>query len=189
MRSYQVPAEATGEDGDPATRVLSSWFAADLARVASALSAHASGLEDVGDAVRPGGAGPALADFLAGSEDIDWGVRVDVRDDPLVVRDGCAPERIPLGRWVTDAGHALVRSQQFAVNEIMARLGPGPGLFAVHAPPTTGTTAMFSDLIAAIVVERARRLAELPDRATPSPNRTRGAPVRRPTRSPPRSPR
>ena len=146
VRSYQVPAEATGEDGDPATHVLSSWFAADLARVAGALSAH----------------GPALADFLAGSEDIDWGVRVDVRDEPLVVRDGCAPERIPFGRWVTDAGHALVRSQQFAVNEIMARLGPGPGLFAVHAPPTTGTTAMFSDLIAAIVVERARRLAELP---------------------------
>ncbi|HXC83675.1 MAG TPA: hypothetical protein VNV62_17640 [Trebonia sp.] len=165
VRSYQVPTEATGEDGDPATRVLSSWFAADLARVASALSAHASGLQDAGDAgdaVGPGGAGPALADFLAGSEDIDWGLRVDVRDDPLVVRDGCAPERIPLGRWVTDAGHALVRSQQFAVNEIMARLGPGPGLFAVHAPPATGTAAMFSDLIAAIVVERARRLAELP---------------------------
>jgi hypothetical protein len=148
VRSYQVPAEATGEDGDPAARVLGSWFAADLARVAAA---------DI-----PGGAGPALADFLAGSEDIDWGIRVDVRDEPLVVRDGCAPERIPLGRWVTDAGQALVRGQQFAVNEIMARLGPGPGLFAVHAPPATGTTAVFSDLIAAIVVERARRLAELP---------------------------
>jgi hypothetical protein len=149
VRSYQVPAEAAGDDGDPATRVLSSWFAADLARVA-------------GSAGGAGGAGPALADFLAGSEDIDRGLRVDLRDEPLVVRDGCAPERIPLGRWVTDAGHALVRSQQFAVNEIMTRLGPGPGLFPVHAPPATGTTAMFSDLIAAIVVERARRLAELP---------------------------
>jgi hypothetical protein len=173
VRSYQVPAGATGEDGDPAARVLSSWFAGDLARVAGALSANADGPADAGDASEAsdagdadgpggaGGAGPALADFLAGSEDIDSGLRVDVRDEPLVVRDGCAPERIPPGRWVTDAGHALVRSQQFAVNEIMTRLGPGPGLFAVHAPPATGTTAMFSDLIAAIVVERARRLAEL----------------------------
>jgi hypothetical protein len=164
VRSYQVPTEATGEDGDRAAGVLGSWFAADLARVAGALSAHTGDPVDAGDAdgFGRGGAGPALADFLAGSEDIDGGIRIDVRDDPLVVRDGCAPERIPLGRWVTDSGHGLVRSQQFAVNEIMARLGPGPGLFAVHAPPATGTTSVFSDLIAAIVVERARRLAELP---------------------------
>ena len=187
VRSYQVPAGATGHGGDPAARVLSSWFTDDLARVAGALSGRGAGLGedgqgedgqgrqagrgeggtaryagDTGLAGDADGAGPALADFLAGSEDIDWGLRVDLRDEPLVVRDGCAPERIPLGRWVTEAGHTLVRGQQFAVNEIMARLGPGPGLFAVHAPPATGTTAVFSDLIAAIVVERARRLSELP---------------------------
>jgi hypothetical protein len=173
VRSYQAQADATGQGADPAGQVLSSLFAGDLARVAGALSGRdgqgpagsagsAASAGSARNAADADGAGPALADFLAGSEDIDWGLRVDVRDEPLVVRDGCAPERIPLGRWVTDSWHALVRGQQFAVNEIMARLGPGRGLFAVHAPPATGTTAVFSDLIAAIVVERARRLAELP---------------------------
>ena len=41
--------------------------------------------------------------------------RVDVRWEPLVVRDGCRPGRIPAGRWPSDG--ALVRSEQFAVNE------------------------------------------------------------------------
>jgi len=156
VRSYQVPDGAAGDDGDPRSRTLASPFAGDLALVADALSGRYGGPGGVG------GAGPALADYLCAGEEISWGSRVDVRREPLEVRDGCAPQRIPLGRWVADIGHGLVRSQQFAVNEIMARLAPGPGLFAVHAPPGTGTTTVFSDLIAAIVVERARRLAELP---------------------------
>jgi hypothetical protein len=174
VRSFQVPQGAAAGDHRALERMLSSSFAGDLAQVASALAGqHAAASAPMAGALRgpasgalsggDDGAGPALADFLAGSEDIDWGSRIDVRDEPLVVRDGCRPERIPLGRWVSDTGHALVRGQQFAVNEIMARLGPGPGVFAVHAPPGTGTTAVFSDLIASIVVERARRLAELPN--------------------------
>jgi len=164
VRSYQVPAGAAGagagagrestrpaqDDRDLRDHPLGSWFGGDLALVAGALEG------------RGGGTGTALADFLCSGEEISWDSRVDVRREPLAVRDGCAPERIPLGRWVADTGQPLVRSQQFAVNEIMARLAPGTGLFTVHAPPGTGTTAVFSDLIATIIVERARRLAELP---------------------------
>ena len=70
--------------------------------------------------------------------------RVDVRREPLVVRDGCTPERIPAGRWPSD--EALVRSEQFAVNQAVARDaddGHGDGgqhdsasadwIFGVHA--------------------------------------------------------
>jgi len=88
--------------------------------------------------------------------------RVDVRREPLVVRDGCAPDRIPAGRWPSD--EALVRSEQFAVNEAIRQLS-GPGLFAVHAPPGTGVAEVFGDLVAAIVTDRARRIADLPDPA------------------------
>lgn len=154
VRSYQVPSGAAADDGDDAGRQdhpLGSWFAGDLALVAGVLDAN------------EGGAGHALAEFLCSGEEISWSSRVDVRREPMAVRDGCAPERFPPGRWVADESHALVRSQQFAVNEIMARLASGAGLFAMHAPSGTGTTAVFSDLIAAIVVERARRLAQLPD--------------------------
>src|ERR1700678_3959745 len=51
------------------------------------------------------------------------GNRIDVRRQPLVVRDGCAPDRTPAGRWPSDG--ALVRSEQFAVNEALASLAPG----------------------------------------------------------------
>ena len=100
--------------------------------------------------------------------------RIDVRREPLAVRDGCAPERIPAGRWPSD--EALVRSEQFAVNEAVAGLvagGPGDGgedgadaegadwMFGVHAAPGTGVAEVFGDLVAAIVTERARRIAEL----------------------------
>ena len=83
---------------------------------------------------------------------------VDVRWEPLVVRDGCRPDRIPAGRWPSDSG--LVRSEQFAVNEAVAQ--PDRGVFAVHAPPGTGVAEVYGDLVAAIITERARRIADLP---------------------------
>lgn len=112
--------------------------------------------------------------------------RIDVRRKPLVVRDGCAPERIPAGRWPSD--QALVRSEQFAVNEAIACLaadGHGTGgdagehetgagqedgdsrdwVFGVHAPLGTGVAEVFGDLVAAVVSERARRIADLTDPA------------------------
>jgi hypothetical protein len=100
------------------------------------------------------------------------GDRIDVRRQPLVVRDGCAPDRTPAGRWPSDG--VLVRSEQFAVNEAVACLAAGGGdairpgrdqaaVFGVHAPPGTGVAEVFGDLVAAIVTERALRIADLPD--------------------------
>jgi hypothetical protein len=89
--------------------------------------------------------------------------RIDVRREPLVVRDGCAPERIPLGRWPSD--EALVRSEQFAVNEAMTCLAGANKVLGVHAPPGTGVAEVLGDLVAAIITERARRIADLPDPA------------------------
>ena len=90
---------------------------------------------------------------------------IDVRSEPLVVRDGCSPDRIPAGRWPSDG--SLVRSEQFAVNEAIAQRG----LFAVHAPPGTGVAEVFGDLVAAIITERARSIAELPGPAAAFGNR------------------
>ncbi len=95
------------------------------------------------------------------------GDRIDVRRQPPVVRDGCAPERTPAGCWPSDG--VLVQSEQFAVNEILATLMPADAgetaVLGVHAPPGTGVAEVFGDLVAAIVTERARRLADLPDPA------------------------
>jgi hypothetical protein len=102
--------------------------------------------------------------------------RIDVRREPLVVRDGCSPQRIPAGRWPSD--EALVRSEQFAVNEAFACLAAGghgasgqedgdsrDWVFGVHAPLGTGVAEVFGDLVAAVVTERARRIADLTDPA------------------------
>jgi hypothetical protein len=157
VRSYQLPAGA--EVDEPPGQTLRSSFDGDLGQVA--------------DALRAGHGGAALAAFLGGGAsagadgtqdspddgDHSCGGRIDVRREPLVVRDGCAPGQTPPGRW--PAASPLARSEQFAVNEIIR----SPGLFAVHAPPGTGTAPVFSDLVAAIVVERGRRLAQLPSPA------------------------
>ncbi len=145
VRSYQIPATRAGEA--PESSFLNSFCAEDLARVARALYR--------------GDAGPGLLAYLTSGQQHAARERIDVRQQPQAVRAGGQPERIPLGRWPADSSRPLILSQQFAVNQIMEQLGGGRGLFAVNGPPGTGKTTMLRDVIAAIVVERALRLAEL----------------------------
>lgn len=145
VRSYLVDAGRAVEQTAPSC--LNSCYAGDLARVAAA--------------VADGEAGPGLTAYLAGGARIGAGQRVDVRERPDVVWDGCLPGRIPAGRWPADLDRSLALGQQFAVNEIVARLGDAPGLIAVDGPPGTSPATLLRELIAAGVVGRAGRLADL----------------------------
>ena len=126
-----------------------------------------------------------LAAYLTGSALIDAGRRVDVRARPDAVWRGCAPGRIPQGRWPADFGRSLALSQQFAVNEIMSRLDNAAGLLAVNGPPGTGKTTLLRDLIAAIVVAGpgASRNCRAPPTRSTRARRTAGSPGTYGTRS------
>lgn len=139
VRADRPTAEETGSE------FLNSFHAADLRRLA--------------DAAARGEVSAALRAYLRAEPDTRD--RVDVRQRPDRVWDAVRPDRAPGGRWPAATGHPLALSQQFAVNEIVVRLGAEPGLFAVNGPPGTGKTTLLRDLIAALLVERARRLASL----------------------------
>lgn len=119
-------------------------------------------LQRVAGAVRRNNYGAALGAYLREEHQIDPARRVDVRTHPQVVLDRVAPDRVPLGRWPAKSARPLALSQQFAVNTAMELAG-GSGLFAVNGPPGTGKTTLLRELVAAIIVERARRLAALPN--------------------------
>ncbi len=121
---------------------VNSFFAADLAKVADADSR-----------------GAALSAYLNGPASKAY--RVNLRARPEVVDHHAAPHRTPSGRWPANPGQPLALSQQFAINTILGTLEQQPGLFAVNGPPGTGKTTMLRELIAAVVVKRAIRLAEL----------------------------
>lgn len=172
VRSFQA---VTGTRADGASP-LAGYFAADLARVAAAVGESSAGLPLLtflgGAGPRePGGTGRepegAAGSGLTSAEDTE---RVDIRRHPLTVRDGCTPDRMPAGRWPADA--PLVLSEQFAVNEITVRNVPLSAVDAGTDGMPGATAAVFSDLIASVVTERARVMADLS-----SPEAAFGTPV------------
>lgn len=148
VKSFQVRADRArdGEQSD----FLNSFIVADLARVADSL-AH-------------GTSGRALEEYLRPGASMERASRIDVRRRPEALLDGVHPKSTPPGRWPAAARHPLTLSQQFAVNTALATLGDDDarGIYAVNGPPGTGKTTMLRDLVAALVVRRAERLAALP---------------------------
>ncbi|MFE9788687.1 DEAD/DEAH box helicase [Nocardia salmonicida] len=147
VKCFRVRAGSSDEVGSQ--EFLNSFIATDLGEIETA--------------VRKGDLGPALRDYLTDTADIPVGRRIDVRRDTRAVLAGVEPKRFPPGRWPGSTERPLVTSQQFAVNETMSQLSSSAGIFAVNGPPGTGKTTMLRDILAAIVVARATRLADLTD--------------------------
>ncbi|WP_175409174.1 DEAD/DEAH box helicase [Streptomyces sp. TRM64462] len=145
VQSRAVSRRKAGRSGG--SDFLNSFIAADLGLVAGRIAQEEPG--------------KALRDYLTATVSLRTATRVDVKEDTSAVLRGVEPARFPLGRWPGKSEHPLVRSQQFAVNAIMRELADGEGLYAVNGPPGTGKTTQLRDLIAAVLVQRAERLAEL----------------------------
>lgn len=147
VESGPVHRKKDGSLPDPEPAFLNSRFPEDLARVAASSDEY----------------GAALAEYLRDPASIDPQLRCDVREDVFAGLYGVQPIATPPGRWPAPNAHPLALSQQFAVNEIIAELKDGAGLFSVNGPPGTGKSTLLRDLVAAIVVRRAMKLAELPN--------------------------
>ncbi|MDQ1019865.1 DEAD/DEAH box helicase [Streptomyces afghaniensis] len=126
---------------------LNSFYVADLDLVSRALQ------------TREPGAG--LAAYLTPGTQVNAAWRVDLREQPQAALGAVAPGHTPMGRWPANPKHPLALSQQFAVNTVWSELAQSSGLFAVNGPPGTGKTTMLRDCFAAVIVERAQRLAAL----------------------------
>lgn len=113
------------------------------------------------DIAQSGAATGPLSQYLSRDEVIEINSRVDLLKNPAVVDAGVSLDRLPKGRWPSNPAHTLALSQQFAVNMAMGDMAENGGLMSVNGPPGTGKTTMLRDIIAANIVERARRLARL----------------------------
>lgn len=128
---------------------LNSFLLGDLKRVSEAA---ASG-QNIGS---------LLGSYLAAANP---STRRDVRQDVALVDRQLAPEAFPRACWPSRKGHPLVLSQQFAVNTLVQQCSPGSGAFAVNGPPGTGKSTLLRDIVAHVVLERAKVLASLPTAA------------------------
>ncbi|MCX5876336.1 MAG: AAA domain-containing protein [Deltaproteobacteria bacterium] len=119
---------------------LNSFFIKDLNRLITV------GLDGIGEGLRC---------YLEPPSEM---VQTNVRTDRAKALDLLQPELFPEGCW--PAEHPLVWSQQIAINAIWKNIGDGKGIFAVNGPPGTGKTTLLRDIVAAIIVARAKILAE-----------------------------
>ncbi|MDH0611289.1 AAA domain-containing protein [Stutzerimonas stutzeri] len=138
----------TSVDAEAAPDMLNSFFIKDLEWVA---------------ATSPDAWSAPLKQYIGGPLGADARIDVSRRE---VYLNLSLPARFPHGRWPAKPEHSLVFSQQVAVNALFGE-APREGLFSVNGPPGTGKTTLLKDIIANIVVERAKVLAALdkPERA------------------------
>lgn len=132
----EVAAESIAKKTDD---FLNSFLIRDLNQIISAGSSRAS---------------ICLRDYVDASV---RGDRVDVRKARKTALEFLHPNNFPTGCW--PAEHPLVWSQQVAINAMWQGVGRSGGVFAVNGPPGTGKTTLLRDVVAAVIVERAKVLA------------------------------
>ncbi len=125
----------------PAAEHLNSCFIADLTNARQWF--------------RAGQAGRALAAYL-GARPAKPGH--DRPQHPEDLAASLAPARTPASRWPGPGRVPLAPMKQAAVNHAIAALTDG-GLVTVHAPSGTGKTALLRDIVAHVVLQRAKALA------------------------------
>lgn len=144
----EVAIRVLGDAEKDPVDIINSFLLDDLHRVRVALTTGPTG-----------DCGPALRAYLGMTPPA---VRHDVLRDKVRLETLLAPSRMPAARWPAPPPAKLVTLQQAAVNAAVAELADG-GIMAINGPPGTGKTTLLRDVVAAVIAERADRMAEFDD--------------------------
>ena len=92
-------------------------------------------------------------------------VHFDLSLQPEILKECLVPENYPDGCWPSP--HTASLMQQFAVNTVSKELSgeKQEGIFSVNGPPGTGKTTLLRDIIAAILVKRAKKMVNFTEPA------------------------
>lgn len=81
----------------------------------------------------------------------------DIVKEESLLKETLSPSRLPPSRWPSPGRHPLFMMQQAVVNHVAEQLN-GDGIVAVNGPPGTGKTTLLRDVIAHVVLSRAKVL-------------------------------
>ncbi|WP_045972751.1 AAA domain-containing protein [Flavobacterium sp. 316] len=134
------------KDSKPTSDILNSFYIKDLEKIITNYSEKSTP--------------KAFKRYLDGSLNHHSG-RIDVSKSIEKLKDTLSPRNIPDGCWPSE--YTLSLMQQFAVNSIFNELENEnqSGLFSVNGPPGTGKTTLLRDIIAPIIVSRAKELFKI----------------------------
>lgn len=143
--------DAAEEDSDdePGGRIgiLNSFFIEDIERAVESLDS--------------GHFPPVLESYFA-TVSPEEQINLESEHGLQAILDALHPSRLNRGRWFTAVNRRMTLMAQFAINTALPAVDP-PALFSVNGPPGTGKTTLLQDVIAELIVRRARVLSQLKD--------------------------